>query len=89
MGQPGRYTFCFGENEEESPWEPLHVERGFKREDSTVTIISIISPINTVARSKDYEGILTCLADAMAYMGNINVIYGMGMVLVDLAYLVP
>ncbi len=28
-GQPGRYSFCVGENEEESPWEPLHVERGF------------------------------------------------------------
>jgi hypothetical protein len=28
VGQPAKYSFCFGENEEESPWEPLHVERG-------------------------------------------------------------
>ena len=27
VGQPAKYTFCFGENEEASPWEPLHVER--------------------------------------------------------------
>ncbi|MFC1820818.1 hypothetical protein ACFLZG_07035, partial [Thermodesulfobacteriota bacterium] len=25
MAHPGRYTFCFGENEEESPWNPLHI----------------------------------------------------------------
>src|SRR3954468_8145204 len=31
LGQPGKYTFCFAENEAESPWDPLHVERGFAR----------------------------------------------------------
>ncbi|MBI3300687.1 MAG: hypothetical protein HYZ72_01200, partial [Deltaproteobacteria bacterium] len=34
MGHPAQFTFCVGENEEESPWEPLHVERGFGREES-------------------------------------------------------
>ncbi|MDB5860814.1 MAG: hypothetical protein JWQ76_4503 [Ramlibacter sp.] len=28
----------FAENEERSPWEPLHVQKGFKAEDSTVTV---------------------------------------------------
>ncbi len=28
--QPGKYTTCFAEWEERSPWEPLHVERGFR-----------------------------------------------------------
>ena len=37
-GMPGKYTFCFGELEEESPWLPLHVERGFAPEQSTVTL---------------------------------------------------
>jgi hypothetical protein len=32
MGQPAKYTFCFAENEEESPWQPFHVERGLGRE---------------------------------------------------------
>ncbi|MFH1650695.1 MAG: hypothetical protein ABID87_01115 [Chloroflexota bacterium] len=40
LGQPAKYTFCFGENEEASPWEPLHVERGFSPEQSTVTMHS-------------------------------------------------
>ncbi|PYO29982.1 MAG: thiol-disulfide oxidoreductase, partial [Candidatus Rokuibacteriota bacterium] len=36
FGHPGRYTYCIGEHEEVSPWEPLHVERGHRREESTV-----------------------------------------------------
>jgi hypothetical protein len=40
MGHPGRYTYCIGEHEEVSPWEPLHVERGFRATDSTVTLFS-------------------------------------------------
>ncbi|MEE8301109.1 MAG: hypothetical protein V3S24_01610 [Candidatus Tectomicrobia bacterium] len=37
-GQPGKYTFCIAENEAENPWQPLHVERGFRVEQSTVTV---------------------------------------------------
>ncbi len=44
MGHPGRYTYCIGEYEEASPWEPLHVERGFAATDSTVTLFSGESP---------------------------------------------
>jgi hypothetical protein len=29
QGQPSKYSFCIAENEEASPWAPLHVERGF------------------------------------------------------------
>jgi hypothetical protein len=32
-------NFTFAENEEGSPWEPLHVQHGFQRSDSTVTSI--------------------------------------------------
>ncbi len=38
LGNPGKYTWVAAENEENSPWEPLHVERGFKKEDSTITL---------------------------------------------------
>ena len=44
LGQPGKYTFCFPEFEERSNWEPLHVERGFKKEDSVVTVYAGCSP---------------------------------------------
>ena len=38
FGSPLRYSYLCGENEEENPWAPFHVDRGFKREDSTVTV---------------------------------------------------
>jgi peroxiredoxin len=44
LGHPGKYTFCFGENEEASPWPPLHVERGFAADDSTVTLYAAEAP---------------------------------------------
>ncbi|HJQ60694.1 MAG TPA: UGSC family (seleno)protein, partial [Vineibacter sp.] len=28
-GSPAKFAYCFGENEEESPWTPFHVRRGF------------------------------------------------------------
>ena len=30
MGTPGKYTCCIAENEDEHPWEPWHVERGYR-----------------------------------------------------------
>ncbi|MBI4188963.1 MAG: hypothetical protein HY525_00310 [Betaproteobacteria bacterium] len=38
FSSPLRYSFVCGENEEDNPWTPLHVDRGFKREQSTVTV---------------------------------------------------
>jgi hypothetical protein len=40
LGQPGKYTFCFAEDEAGSPWEPMHVERGFPKSTSTVTLFA-------------------------------------------------
>lgn len=37
LGNPMKFTMCFAEWEERSPWEPLHVERGFRAEESVVT----------------------------------------------------
>src|SRR5215813_507234 len=47
-GHPGKYTFCVAEHKEESPWEPLHVERGLPRESSAVTLIGISGFMNTL-----------------------------------------
>jgi hypothetical protein len=38
QGNPLGYSFCFAENEERSPWEPFHVEHGFRAEESTVSL---------------------------------------------------
>lgn len=39
LGNPGKYSFVAAENEENSPWEPNHVDHGFSKEDSTVTLL--------------------------------------------------
>jgi hypothetical protein len=41
MGSPAKFTFCAAENEEESPWEPLHVSRGYAADQSTVTLLAV------------------------------------------------
>ncbi len=38
FGSPLRYTYVCGENEEANPWTPFHVDQGFDKNDSTVTV---------------------------------------------------
>jgi peroxiredoxin len=66
LGQPGKYTYCVAENEEENPWEPLHVERGFRREDSTVTLFAAEAPRAMVDQvSRTARGVVTTLGKCM------------------------
>ena len=57
LGNPGKYSFVAAENEENSPWEPFHVERGFKKEDSTITVCFPQSYQQMVPFSTDDKGI--------------------------------
>jgi hypothetical protein len=38
LGQPGKYTFCFAEDETDPAWEPLSVSRGIPPGHSAVTL---------------------------------------------------
>ena len=49
LGSIGKFTTCFAEWEERSPWEPLHVERGFKKADSVVTVFGLESGSRQIA----------------------------------------
>src|SRR5256886_13488371 len=40
LGHPGKLSYVIAENEAESPWTPLHVERGFRPDQSTVTVMA-------------------------------------------------
>jgi peroxiredoxin len=46
LGHPGKLGFCIAEDEAGSPWEPLHVERGFSRDDSVVTVVGCDAPLS-------------------------------------------
>ena len=62
IGHAGKYTFCFAEDEKGSPWPPLHVERGFQPEQSTVTVFAALAPHQVFNYlSNTGEGLLTCL----------------------------
>jgi hypothetical protein len=70
IGQPGKFTYCIAENEDANPWEPLHVERGFARDVSTVTLVGAEGPHNANdPESRTAEGLLTTLAGTMAVTG--------------------
>jgi len=62
IGNPGKYSLVIGEDEEASPWESLGVERGFKKEDNTLTVFFPNTFIQTVPSGTDAQGILDTLA---------------------------
>ena len=46
LGNPGKVAMCFAEDEEVSPWEPLHVSQGFSGSSSVVTVIGADAPLS-------------------------------------------
>ncbi|HOD74180.1 MAG TPA: hypothetical protein PKM13_06550, partial [Candidatus Bipolaricaulis anaerobius] len=75
-GHPGKFSFCIAENEEESPWVPLHVERGFAREDSTVTVTAVEPPHNVNDHaSVTALGILRTCAGTLNSVGSNNAFF--------------
>ncbi|MBM0126716.1 hypothetical protein [Pimelobacter simplex] len=50
QGTPAKYTACIAENEEQSPWPPLHTEYGFDASESVVTSFVIRSVMHIEAR---------------------------------------
>ena len=68
-GNPVKLGICFAENEDANPWGPLHVERGFDRNDSTVTAFSC-SPQNVIARDADPIAVLDQVAAGMLCSGS-------------------
>jgi hypothetical protein len=76
FGSPAKYTYLVAENEAESPWQALHVERGLPREASAVTVIGAecLHNVND-HESLDGEGVLTTIAGTMATAGSNDIYY--------------
>ena len=73
QGWAGKYSLCFAEDEASSPWEPLHVSRGFAAGQSTVTVFAAESGHNVLSHgTADPEQLLACFADAMAGLGSLS-----------------
>ena len=66
LGGPGKYTFCFAEDEAGSPWEPLSVERGFAEGVSTITLFAGEGPRGMAdQKSREPESLARSLAWAL------------------------
>ena len=76
QGQAAKWTMCCAENEEASPWEPLHVERGFARESSTVTVVGALGTWSMNMTAKDAADIFAMIADTMQYPASSDYVYG-------------
>jgi hypothetical protein len=58
IGNPGKYTMVLAENEEESPWEPLHVQQKLDKRDSAITVFFPNCITQAWPFSSDANGIL-------------------------------
>ena len=70
LGNPMKYAMVIAENEEDSPWEPLHVERGLNKEDSAVTVFfpHIFTQISAYSTSAD--GIIRGATYGLSHAGS-------------------
>jgi hypothetical protein len=71
MGHPASWSYCIGEEQTLTPWEPMHVDRGIAASDSAVTVMKagehsqIAVPINTVGLNE----CITLLARGIGRLG--------------------
>lgn len=84
LGHPGKFSYCLAENEEASPFPPMHVDLGFDLQDSVVTVIGAEAP-HSVLFSGDgddpnqYKLLLEVLAIGLANAATNNAILTSGM----------
>lgn len=69
QGSPVKFSFCFSEFEERSPWTPYHTTRGFDASDNVVTVIAaegtqalLLIPPEPGARGATPEGLVNNIA---------------------------
>jgi len=48
LGHPGKFTYCLAEDEENSPFPPLHSDLGFDAQDSVVTVVGAEAPHSVI-----------------------------------------
>ena len=83
LGNPGKYSFCFAEDEETSPWEPLSVERGFSSDATTVTLFAGEGPRGVVDQlSRTPESLARTFAVCLQSVAHPKLVLGFDAVLV-------
>ncbi len=76
LGQPARYTLCLAEREDGTPWPPLHVELGYRPEQSTVTVLRAETVINVTGGLDELASVMGSAASlfSILHSGRVGVI---------------
>ncbi len=71
LGNPGKYTFCFCEDESDAEWPSLSMDRGYTREDSVVNLFagSGVQPF-VDQQSRQPESLAKNLANSLRSVAN-------------------
>ena len=71
LGNPGKYTFCFCEDESDAEWPSLSMDRGYTREDSVVNLFagSGVQPF-VDQQSRQPESLVKNLANSLRSVAN-------------------
>jgi hypothetical protein len=77
LGHPGKFTYCLAEAEETSPFAPLHVDRGYRPDESTVTVVGVEAPHSVICVTDADDAnsparLLAALAATLANLGSNN-----------------
>ncbi len=68
IGLPTKFGMCIAENEEVSPWQPYHVDKGFRADESAVTVVTVTGPTDVLDNaSKNHLDTLNNIASMMFY----------------------
>ena len=89
LGHPGKFTYCLAEDEERSPFPPLHVSLGFDAADSVVTVIGCEAPHSAIYSvnaddPNDAENLLHVLSVGLANLATNHAILASGSAVVVL-----
>ena len=83
LGHPGKFTFCLGEDEESSPWPPLHTSLGYGADQSAVTVACTEGPHSVLCFPDDdpevyADHLLNVLAASLSGLGANNTHFARG-----------
>ena len=79
LGHPGKFTYCLAEDEENSPFPPLHTTFGYDAQDSVVTVIGAEAPHSVLYSGnaddpEDAHKLLHMLAIGLANLATNNAV---------------
>lgn len=66
LGQPGKYTFFFGENAADTPWPPWAVSRGYSADMTVVTVMGVTGFMNLIETTDSADELLDSFSVSMA-----------------------